>query len=68
MEKVEPRAKLEDLIDAWWALSEAMRVDPGKPNRSLSEWHGAVFTKVLTQCGWTVGEWNQAVATYKPQK
>lgn len=53
------KANYEDLRDAWWAMSKAMKADE---NESMQRWLSVKFEDVLKSCNWTVEEWNAAVA------
>lgn len=56
----EIRSSYEDLVDAWWKIGQALEVEADSSGWK-NIWHNRVFCEVLTQCGWTVPEWNSEV-------
>lgn len=58
---MEPKAELADLVETWWSTARVMEAMPGKCSAERSSWHAHTFEKILTQCGWTTTEWNEAI-------
>ncbi len=59
-----PKADYRELVDAWWKTADALEALPGA-ERIRVDWHARMFEGILTQCGWTVQEWNIVVASEK---
>lgn len=58
------KPEYNELVDAWWKTAEVLDAMPGC-DESRKSWHANVFEKILTSCGWTVQEWNEAVDASK---
>jgi len=58
------KADFSELADTWWKTATALEALPGAEQVRV-DWHAHVFEKILVQCGWTVQEWNEVVASKK---
>lgn len=60
----ESKAEYVDLVDAWWKTAEVLEARPPTEDVRVN-WHARVFEKILTQCGWSVQEWNETIEAEK---
>lgn len=58
------KAEFNDLVDAWWKTAAALEAVPPADEQRIN-WHAFVFEKILTQCGWSVQEWNDHIEATK---
>ena len=59
----EAKADYVDLVDAWWKTAELFEVTPTTVEAVRTSWHAHVFERILIQCGWSVQEWNDTIAS-----